>query len=422
MLAHLLALVNHALEPVVGSFNLTSHVSELHADDGVLNELLAKGAALVGVLDGLLVADAGEAQALNDDADTLVVEVGHDDTEALVLLAEQVLHRDLDILKGDVGGSGGPHTLTVHAAGADTGTTLNEQQTDAVHALAASSDSSGEVVGPDTVCDPLLLTVDDEVLAILAELGLTRQVGNITTGIGLGNGQADTLVTGQDAGHDAILEGLGTKLHDGGAADSETSDQVPDETTRAGAGQFISEKHLVEEIPALGGNRLDAIGDVLSGIMDAQETGKISTTTHLLVDFLGHALGLVPLSNIGLNFILHPLTNLGTESSVRLIKVGRVVALIPRGIGKGNHVAKWLEGFRLLIARAGGCLLLGSRSSSGLGLGLGLGFSLGFGVERADLQLALVLFEDALVVVFPKDLGGVLSSDTSENLFAACKS
>jgi hypothetical protein len=69
----------------------------------------------------------------------------------------------------------------------------------------------------------------------------------------------------------------------------------------------------------------------------------------------------------------------------------------------------------LLIARAGGCLLLGSRSSSGLGV------SLGFGVERANLQLALVLFKDALIVVFPKDLGGVLASDTSEDLFAACR-
>ena len=38
----------------------------------VLDELLAKRLALVGVLDRLLVADAREAQALDDDADALV--------------------------------------------------------------------------------------------------------------------------------------------------------------------------------------------------------------------------------------------------------------------------------------------------------------------------------------------------------------
>lgn len=52
---------------------------ELEADDGVVDELLAEGLALVGVLDGFLVADAGEADALDDDAHALVVEVRHDD-------------------------------------------------------------------------------------------------------------------------------------------------------------------------------------------------------------------------------------------------------------------------------------------------------------------------------------------------------
>ena len=76
---HGLALVDQALEPAVGGFDLAGHVRELEADDGVVDEGLAEGAALVGVLDGFFVADAGEAQALDDDADALVVEVRHDD-------------------------------------------------------------------------------------------------------------------------------------------------------------------------------------------------------------------------------------------------------------------------------------------------------------------------------------------------------
>jgi hypothetical protein len=58
---------------------LAGHVGEFHADDGVVDEFFAEGAALVGIFDGFFVADAREAEGLDDDADTFVVEVGHDD-------------------------------------------------------------------------------------------------------------------------------------------------------------------------------------------------------------------------------------------------------------------------------------------------------------------------------------------------------
>jgi hypothetical protein len=57
---------------------LARHVCKLEADDGVVDEFFAKGAALVSVFDGFFVADAGEAETLDDDANAFVVEVGHD--------------------------------------------------------------------------------------------------------------------------------------------------------------------------------------------------------------------------------------------------------------------------------------------------------------------------------------------------------
>lgn len=45
----------------------------------MVDEFLAEGTALVCVFYGFFVADAGEADALDDDADALVVEVRHDD-------------------------------------------------------------------------------------------------------------------------------------------------------------------------------------------------------------------------------------------------------------------------------------------------------------------------------------------------------
>ena len=146
--------------------DLASHVGEFHADDRVVDEAFPKRLALVSVFHGLLVADAGEAEALDDDADALVVEIGHDDFEALVLLAEEVLDGDLDVFEGDVGRSAGPDTLAVHPPGADAFGALDEEGGDAVHARPACSDGGGEVVAPDAVGDPFLFAVDDVVLPI----------------------------------------------------------------------------------------------------------------------------------------------------------------------------------------------------------------------------------------------------------------
>lgn len=74
---HDVALVHEIFQPVVRSFDLASHVGQFQTDDWVIDESLAESAAFVCVLDRLLVTNSGEADALNNYADTLVVEVGH---------------------------------------------------------------------------------------------------------------------------------------------------------------------------------------------------------------------------------------------------------------------------------------------------------------------------------------------------------
>lgn len=74
----------------------------------------------------------------------------HDDLESLVLLANQVLHRNLDILKGDVCSTRAPYTLAVHAASGNTAHfAFDEKDRHTAHTLTTSSDSSGEVVTPE---------------------------------------------------------------------------------------------------------------------------------------------------------------------------------------------------------------------------------------------------------------------------------
>lgn len=325
-LVHTLALVHDALEPVVRGFNLASHVGELHADDRVVDELLPEGLALVRVLHGILVADTGKADALDDDANTLMVEVGHDDLEALVLLAKQVLHGDLDVLEGNIGGAAAPDTLAVHAAGADTARLpFDEEEGESVHAALASADGSSEVVGPAAVGDPLLLTIDNIVLAILRQLSLAGKVGNITASIRLSNGQTDTLITVDNARQDPVDERLLAELDKRRATNAVATEHVPHHTTAAGARELIRQNHLVEEIPVLRSNRLHPMGSLVHGVLDTEQTGQITLLTHRLVELRRNLLALFPVVNEGLDLVLDELPDLVAEGGVGLIEVGRVV-------------------------------------------------------------------------------------------------
>lgn len=100
-------------------------------------------------------------------------------------------------------------------------------------------------------------------------------------------------------------------------------------------------------------------------------------------------------------------------------------ALVPAGVGIGDEVAKWSQGVRLVVRDLD---LLGRFRCSVHGRWLGLdrhgggggggGSILWLGIQRANEEGALVLIEDALVVVLPELLGGVLAGDACEDLLA----
>jgi hypothetical protein len=221
-IAHVLCLVDQILQPRPRRFDLASHVRELESDDWVVDQALSKGLALVRILHALFVADASEAQTLDHDADALVVEVGHDDAEALVLFAEQVLDGHLDVFEGDVRRAGRPDALAVHSAGADAGPALDQQDGHSVHAGLAGAYGCREIVGPYAVCDPFLLAVDNVVFTVLAELGLAADVGDVRARIcnpivrtllraawvrrltWFSDSQTDALVASQDTWHNPV--------------------------------------------------------------------------------------------------------------------------------------------------------------------------------------------------------------------------
>ena len=92
--------------------------------------------------------------------------------------------------------------------------------------------------------------------------------------------------------------------------------------------------------------------------------------------------------------------------------------MVPDRISKWDLVTKRLQRFLLLLFNWCGCwgsFSLWCRWGGGrCGRCGGL-----LGVERADLELGLILLEDALVVVLPELFAGILACDTGEDLLSA---
>mmetsp|Transcript_75453 Transcript_75453/g.233414 ORF Transcript_75453/g.233414 Transcript_75453/m.233414 type:complete len:314 (+) Transcript_75453:100-1041(+) len=194
LLGHVAELEREVLQPVVGGLDLPRHLGELPTDHRVLHQLLAEGAALVGIVPGLLKADPAEAVGLDHEAPTLVVKVLHDDPETLVLLADQVGQGHLHLVELHVGGAAGPHALAVHALGGDArhALALQQQHGDAAHARAAGAHGHSEEVREHAVGDPLLVPVHHVVVTL--PLGRGPDARNVASGAGLRDVQADDLL------------------------------------------------------------------------------------------------------------------------------------------------------------------------------------------------------------------------------------
>ena len=105
-------------------------------------------ASQLGALEGKDVPNHGPA---------FVIKVAEDHVNALVLLAKEVFDGDLDVIEGNVGGAGGRRVGGLDGLGLDTLSTLDKEDAQAL----AGVDSSDEVVGEDTICDPFLGSVDN---------------------------------------------------------------------------------------------------------------------------------------------------------------------------------------------------------------------------------------------------------------------
>lgn len=227
-------------------------------------------------------------------------------------------------------------------------------------------------------------------------------------------------------------------LDHGRGANSEPSDQVPHEASATGSCDLVGDDELVEVIPLLRGNALDAVRGELRRELHTHESGKVSSLAHRLVDTVRNLLRLVPLRHIRHDLVFDPLSDFSAEVCVGLVEVWGVVLrfvrdvpidgrnclayrLVPIRVGVRNQVAVRFQCLRSLpgswTGLGGNGAGLGGRASGLLGWRRSRRRSRrsGLGVERTNLKVLLVLLEDALVVVFPELLGSVLAGNPLEN-------
>jgi hypothetical protein len=86
-----------------------------------------------------------------------VVKVAENDLDALVLLAQHVLGRDLDIIERHVSCTSCGRVRGLDLLGLDTLAALDKKDTQAL----VGAGTGNKVITPDTIGDPLLGSVDD---------------------------------------------------------------------------------------------------------------------------------------------------------------------------------------------------------------------------------------------------------------------
>lgn len=90
-------------------------------------------------------------------APSLLVKVAQDDTNALVLFAEEVLYRDLDVVECNISRARSWGVRSLDGLGFNALAALDEDYAKPL----TCADAGDKVIAPSTVCNPLLGAVDD---------------------------------------------------------------------------------------------------------------------------------------------------------------------------------------------------------------------------------------------------------------------
>lgn len=151
-ITHITHLIGDAFDPALTRLGHTDHLGQFLADDGLCDERLAEHDALVRPLEAFLDDGAHPADHLARNGPPFVVEVAHDDDEAVVFLAQEVVHGNLDVFELNKRRTRGCRIGCLDALGLDVVVARYNDDTDSLFCLARCD----KIVGEHAVGDPFL--------------------------------------------------------------------------------------------------------------------------------------------------------------------------------------------------------------------------------------------------------------------------
>lgn len=314
----------------------------------------------------------------------------HDDHETLVCRAEDVPLWDFAVVEFDVGGGSSSAVRSLNGLDLDTLLFLDNQDGKALWCLATRD----EVVGEHAVSYPFLGSVDDIVLAILAQLSGSPQTSNIRTSECFRNSKTNLLLAGKDLAGDALPEFIIlAPLVDCGQRDGHTRHVTILETSLRSSRNLLADNQVVEVIILLALDRTVKDIPPMQMLPRSQSTSQQIRLGHLIDQVLRDVFAThFMLLCLGNDMCLDELSTCFLQLPMAFIVVGRVEGGVqPQRLGVGN------------CAQIAGFLVDD--------------FSL-FAFERADQQ-AFVLLEDFVAVEIVEGFGGVLPRDLAEDDLAA---
>lgn len=172
------------------------HVGDLALDQLELTDALVELSAGVDILEGGVQGGLHQTERPTGEDETLIVQARHEDIDTLANVTEDVLGRDLAVLKDQLASVGSTHTELVEllAAAETLHALLDNEGGDALGAgleVGLGVDDQGISVG--AVGDPHLGSVEDVAVALL--LGAELHGDNITSTGVLGHGQGSNVLS-----------------------------------------------------------------------------------------------------------------------------------------------------------------------------------------------------------------------------------
>mmetsp|Transcript_149065 Transcript_149065/g.211822 ORF Transcript_149065/g.211822 Transcript_149065/m.211822 type:complete len:375 (+) Transcript_149065:718-1842(+) len=284
-----------------------------------------------------------------------MVEVGHDNLEALVDPLDNVPLGNDTVFVGHVGGASGAgvlglHNRSLHSVGAG-----DQHHGDASGAGLACAHRRDEPVRIHPACDPLLGAVDNKVLTGFIKHGGGAESGHVGASEGLSDRQDDRLVSLDDGGHHLLLHPVGAILEQHRQPDGNRAIQAILVAGAHGTASLLLNHQLVEvgELFRLHDSAAEARGN-LQVFARALDHGNEAQVAHALSHLLAGWRRLhLALQSLLAGLAAEELASGQTQLHVRLVEVGRLEALHVAGFCEG-HLADFCDALHHLLGRRAG--------------------------------------------------------------------